>query len=146
MASKQLYFEDVEVGAEIPPLVKKPTNVSIFQYVASMYFTHRIHFDYKFATEHDGLPDILLPGTVPCDYYAQMLIDWVGEGGVIKKVSYQNRGYTIPGDTVTCSGKVTKKYVKDGDHYIECELSMVNQRGENTAPGAGAVILPSRAA
>lgn len=37
MTEKQVHFEDVEVGAEIPALVKKPNNVRIFMYCAACW-------------------------------------------------------------------------------------------------------------
>jgi hypothetical protein len=39
---------------------------------------------------------------------------------------------------------VTKKYVQDGEHFVDCELWVENAKGEKTTPGAATVILPSR--
>jgi len=48
------------------------------------------------------------------------------------------------GDTTWCKGKVTSKYIENGEHLVECQLWAENQRGEITAPGQATVILPSR--
>lgn len=141
---KQLYFEDIQEGQGIPALEKKPDNVQLFMYLAAHWLTHRIHFDYKFSTEDQGLPDVVTPGTMPGDWYGQMLLNWIGESGKLKKLSYQLRGFSVPGDILSCQGKVIKKALNDGQHIVECELSMINQRGENIVPGAATVILPSR--
>ena len=49
-----------------------------------------------------------------------------------------------PGDTMTMKGKVTRKYVENGDHCVECEVWIENQREGVATPGRAVVILPSR--
>jgi hypothetical protein len=39
-----------------------------------------------------------------------------------------------PGAQVTCKGKVTKKYVQDGEHTVECQIWRENPRGEKATP------------
>ena len=41
-------------------------------------------------------------------------------------------------------GKVTGKYVVDGEHIVALEMWGENQRGEVTTPGNAEVVLPSR--
>jgi acyl dehydratase len=57
------------------------------------------------------------------------LTDYVGAGQVR---NFKVRFATIvwPGDTVTCRGKVTKKYQSGGERLIEGDLEVVNQKGE----------------
>jgi hypothetical protein len=51
------------------------------------------------------------------------------------------------GDTVWMTGKVTRKWLgKSGIGYVECEMTGMNQRGENIMPGTSVVALPSRGA
>jgi hypothetical protein len=45
-------------------------------------------------------------------------------------------------DTWWCKGKVTRKYVKDGEHYVDCEIWLENAKGEKITPGAATEILP----
>jgi hypothetical protein len=49
-----------------------------------------------------------------------------------------------PGDIMTCKGRVVDKYVRDGQHYVECEVWAENEREGITTPGRAWVILPSR--
>jgi hypothetical protein len=49
-----------------------------------------------------------------------------------------------PGDTLLCKGKVTKKYVKGGEHLVDCEVWVENQRGEKFTPGEATAALPTR--
>jgi hypothetical protein len=43
-------------------------------------------------------------------------------------------------------GKVTKKYIVDGEHLVDIECWGENQRGEITLPGSATVRLPSKSA
>ena len=38
---------------------------------------HPLHFDWKYATEHDGLPDVLVSGSWKQHVLIQLLSDWV---------------------------------------------------------------------
>jgi hydroxyacyl-ACP dehydratase HTD2-like protein with hotdog domain len=144
MAEKQLHFEDVEVSTEIPVLVKKPTSVDLFMYSAVCWLPHRIHYDAEFAVAHDGLPGIVVHRTLQASYLSQMLVNWIGEWGDLKKMGLTNRAPAIPGDTLNCRGKVANKYLKDGQNFVECEIWVENQRGERITLGTATVALPSR--
>jgi hypothetical protein len=41
-------------------------------------------------------------------------------------------------------GKVTKKYLNNGEHWVEVDISTENPAGEKTTVGTAAVVLPSR--
>ena len=145
MRDNGIFYEDVEVGNEIPPLVKKPGNADIFMFSAITWNIHRIHYDVEFARDHDKLPDVVVQRTLHGCYLAQLLTDWIGVDGTLKKLGWSNRGMAVPGDTLACRGKVTGKYVKDGENYIECEVWIENQQGERITPGSATVVLPSKA-
>ena len=141
--AEQIYFEDVKVGTVIPSLVKHPTNVQLFMYSAVTRNGHRIHYDKDFSIK-EGHPDILVQGPLHGAFLVQLITDWIGKRGILKKISYQNRRRAFPGDTITCKAKVTKKYVKDGEHYVDCEIWDERHTGEVCTPGTATVILPSK--
>lgn len=142
--SNQTYYENVVEGQEIPPLEKQVTTVNMVMYLATLWFFDRIHFDYLYSTQRRGLPNAIAPGTMGVDYYAQLLSDWAGEKGEVRRLSVQNRHFMVPGDTLTCGGKITGKNVKEGKGYVELELWIKNQDGTNCVPGRGVVELPMR--
>jgi hypothetical protein len=49
-----------------------------------------------------------------------------------------------PGSKVVCKGRVTRKYVENGQHMVDCEIWLENAKGEKTTPGSATAILPSR--
>ena len=140
---KQIYFEDVEIGGDVTPLVKGPMTTShIMRWSAAMENWHRIHYDYHFATQHDGLPNLLVSGSWKQQIMCQLIKDWVGEEGWMWKISFQHRAMNVPGDTLTAWGRVTNKYVKDGLGLVECEIGMKNQNDEDACPGKATAVLP----
>lgn len=142
----QVYFEDVREGQEIPPLRKDVTTVHILMYLASVWLIDRIHFDHPFATVRRGLPDVVAPGNMGGDYYAQLLAEFAGERGQVRKVSLQFRSFMLAGDVLEVGGKVVGKSVVDGKGLVALELWLKNGKGVNCAPGKGLVALPLRAA
>ena len=61
---KQLYYDDVSVGQQMPPLVIGPlTPTHLFRWSAAIENWHRIHYDQSFAIYHEGLPSILGQGS-----------------------------------------------------------------------------------
>jgi acyl dehydratase len=138
-----LYYEDVDVGTEITPLVKHPTTTQLVRWAGATGDFNLIHYDKDFA-QNAGLPGVILHGLLKWYFLIQMLTEWAGEGCTVRKVSCQYRGMDLPGDTLTCKGTVVKKYV-DGDHHcLECEIWVENQKGEKTTPGLATLLLPSR--
>lgn len=140
---KVLYWEDVTEGQEIPPLVKHPTTQQLVKYAGASGDFYQIHYDKDFALKN-GLPGVIIHGALKNAWLGQLITDWIGEYGTLKKLSCQYRGMDVPGDTITAKGRVTRKYVQDGQHYVECEIWIENGKGERTTPGSATVILPSR--
>lgn len=139
-------FDDVVEGMEIPPLVKTVSNVQMFMYAAATWNCDRIHYDQQFAKDVFGLPDIVQAGPMSADWYAQLLGEWIGDTGFIKNLAYESRTSVFPGDRLECSGRVVRKYDVKGYHAVDCELAMVNQKGQDCSPGRARVILPAKGA
>jgi acyl dehydratase len=142
--AKQVYYEDVEEGKEIPQLVKNPTTQQLVKWAGASGDYYQIHYDKDFALAA-GLPGVIVHGRLKSSFLGQLMSDWVGEEGWVKKISVQHRGMDFPGEQLTCKGTVTKKYIQDGEHIVELEVWTENPRGEKTAPATATVLLPSRA-
>ena len=105
---------------------------------------HRIHYDHPFATQHDGLPNIILSGSCKQQFLMQLLKDWVGLDGWVWKLSFQHRAMTVPGDTLTAWGRVANAYRKSGFGIVDLETGLRNQNGVENCPGKATVVLPLR--
>lgn len=144
MAEKEtLYYEDIEVGMEIPSLVKEPTVLQIFSHSAATWNRHRVHYEKDYAVK-EGHKDILVQQGLHGGFLAQMLTDWIGPTGTLKKFNYSVRNRAFPGDTLTCRGTVTGKYEKDGKALIECDITEFNQDEEKCTIGSAVLVLPRK--
>lgn len=145
MISKGPASEDVNVGDEIPRLVVGPITIQdLVEWCGAEEDYLNIHYD-EAAAKAAGLPGCVIQGYFKCGMLGRMLTDWLGERGTLKKIAVSYRGMDFPGDTLTCCGKVTNKYVQEDENYIELEIWTENQRGEKTTPGTAVVTAPSSA-
>ena len=143
MTSPQLYFEDTEVGAELPTLEKTSTTRQLVMYAGASGDFHEFHYDLEFAQAH-GLPNIIVQGALKKAFLGQLLTDCTGPGGTLKKLTVRYSGMDMPGRPLYCKGVVTKKHTVDGERLVECDVWTENDEGEKTTTGSAVVALPSR--
>lgn len=152
--AQQLYWEDVKEGQEVTPLSKVATTRMLVKWAAGSGDFNPLHYDEHFA-EGQGVGKPIIHGALKRQWLVQLMTDWMGTDGMLKKFSCRYRAIDYPrpmkttseaeeGETWWCKGKITKKYVDDGDHYIDCDIWLENGQGEVTTPGNATVILPSR--
>lgn len=141
--TEQVYWEDVDEGSEVPPLVKEPDSLQLVKYAGASLDFYQIHYDKDFAIGNN-LPGIIVHGALKGAWLAQLMTNWVGMEGSVKKLKVQYRGMDVPGDKLTCKGTVVKKYTDEGQHLVDCEIWLENGKGERTTPGTSTVALPSR--
>lgn len=152
--TKQLYWEDVEVASEITPLPKVASSRMLVKWAGASGDFNPLHYEDDFAVSQ-GVGRPIVHGQLKRAWLVQLITDWIGEQGTIKKLSCQFRGMDYPrlmksvvepkeGETWWCKGTVTKKYIEDDEHWVECEIWVENGKGEKTTPGSAAVILPSQ--
>src|SRR5260221_11013766 len=110
MADRQMYYEDVEVGMALPPLHKTPSNTLVFLYSAITVKPQRIYFD-KDYTLGEGYKEIVVHGPLRGAFLSQLLPRWIGDAGVLKKMSYANRDIAYVNEPLVCKGTVTRKAI-----------------------------------
>lgn len=140
------HFEEIREGAELPELTKKIRPVNMMMYGAATWDFMRVHYDADHARER-GFEGPILDGQMEGAFLAQLVVDWVGDPGSLRRLGIRYRNFTYPGDTVVCKGKVQKKFIEDSDALVECELVVENMtRDEVAAFGTAVVALPRRQA
>jgi len=140
---KGLYFEDVNVGDEIPSLGKKPITQQLVKYAGASGDYYQIHYDHHFAV-NAGLKDgVIVHGMLSMGWLAQMLTDWLPDWA-LRKIDVRFAAMARPGDTITCKGSVTKKYQDNGKNLVDCDIYGENQEGTKTVLGTATAELPSR--
>jgi hypothetical protein len=129
--AEQVYWEDVSEGMELPSLVKEPTTRQLVQYAGASGDFYEIHYDKDFAMGNQ-LDGPILHGALKSAFLGQLVTDWIGPLGALKRLQCQYRG------------AVTRKYEEDGQRLVDCTIWLENAEGQNTTPGYATVILPSR--
>ena len=143
MVNGQVYYEDVEVGLELPTLHKTPSNTLLFLYSAITWNPQRIHFD-KDYTLTEGYKDIIVHGPLRGAFLSQLLTRWIGDEGVLKKMSYANRDIAYVNEPLACKGTVTRKSIENGQGLVECDIWVENAQGAKLTLGNATVILPRK--
>lgn len=139
--SDQPYFEDIQEGMALPALEKRPTTRQLVMYAGASNDYYEIHYDAEFARER-GLDKVIVHGALKSAFLGQLITDWTGERGTLKKLAVQYRGMDVPGDRLTCMGTVTKKRVDEGKGIVECDIWIENGSGQRTTRGTAVVALP----
>ena len=141
--AEQLYYEDIAEGAELPGLVRYPTTLQLVKYAGASGDYYQIHYDKDFAVA-SGLPGVIVHGWLTLAFLGQMLTDWLGEKGVLLKLSGSYRGINKVNEDIICNGKVVKKYIENDKNLVRVEIWAENPRGDKTVTGTAVVALPSR--
>ncbi|MFC1945864.1 MaoC/PaaZ C-terminal domain-containing protein [Chloroflexota bacterium] len=141
--TEQVYWEDVQVEQEIPSLIKRPTTQQLVKWAGAAGDYFQAHYDKEFAIKA-GFDGVIVHGWLNTSFLGQLLTDWSGEQGRVKKITVQYRGTTSPGENIICKGRVTNKYEKDGKYWVELEVWSENEQGKVTTPGTALVQLPSK--
>lgn len=134
----QLDFQKINVGDELPSLVKEPISRTTLALFAGASHDHNpIHIDIDFAKKA-GYKDVFAHGMLGMAYLGQVLTNWVNPLA-IKSFSTRFKAITHIGDVLTCSGRVEEKLVLDGKEQIRLSLSVHNQEGEEKLSGAALI-------
>jgi acyl dehydratase len=139
----KLYFEDVQVGTAMTPLVKPPIQqIQLTRYAGASLDFNPIHQDDEFARAA-GMGGVFAHGMLSMAFVAQSLTDWAGAGSV-RKLGVRFAGLVRLKDVITCKGRVLAKSSKDDMHLVDLEVWAENQRGEKVVTGKATLALPSR--
>lgn len=142
-ATRQVFWDDVQEGQEIPPLRKHPSTQQLVQWAAASGDFYQIHYDLDFARSN-GLPGLIVQGAFKHAMLGQMLHEWVRYRGSIKRYGVSYRTMDVPGQDLTCRGRVVRKYEKDGENLVDLEIWLENAEAQTTTPGTATVMLPRR--
>jgi acyl dehydratase len=139
----KVYFDDVKVGDELPPLVKGPIQqIQLTRYAGASGDFNPIHQDEEFA-KAAGMGGVFAHGMLSMGFVAQAVTDWAGTGRV-RKIGVRFAALVRLKDIVTCRGRVLATSQKDGVGMVELEIWADNQKGEKVVTGKASVALPSR--
>jgi len=141
-----MYFEDVAVGQEVPPLRRRMGLAALVAYAAATWDFHRYHYDAEYVRSL-GLRAPFVDGQMFGALLAKQLMDWAGPDAFLRRLAFRNRSLVYAGEQVVCQGKVAEKRVEGGLHLVACTLSVTGEDGRQVVDAASAEIdLPVRTA
>lgn len=170
---EKLLWDDVEVGDEIPKMLKGPytvTSAVAFMQAWGTYAVrnHRMAWQYyhrhpRLASPNQnnvpeppvrvhwdtefarrvGAPDAYDFGPERIAWASHMMTDWIGDDGFLIKLNARVRRHNAIGDALWYSGKITDKRVDDGRHLVECEIWAKDQFDRLSLDGSATVELPA---
>jgi acyl dehydratase len=135
LLARQLFFEAVKVGDELPPLVKPPVDrLQIARYAGASLEFNPLCVDEQFA-RNSGFPSALAPGMLAMGFMAELAADWL-RGARLRRFWSRFVKIVWPGDVITSRGRVVERRFEPGGAYlVEIEVWAENQRGELVVRG-----------
>jgi len=144
MVSKQVCWEEVEVGQDIPTLVKSPTHIQMLMWGGAVDDYNPMHADNKVA-ERAGYKEPIVFGPLVFSFLVQMVTSWMGPDAWLKKIMVRHNAPAFAGDEIVCRGKITNKYVKDQEHCVELQIEADYPSTGRGTFGSAVVTLPTKA-
>jgi acyl dehydratase len=138
-----VYFEDVEIGQEIPAFERETDFMNWNRYAAVNEEFVYVHMDDE-AGQAAGQGEAFGMGNLRWAYILNALREWAGDEAEIRDLSLQFRAINHKHDELRTTGVVTDKKQENGENLVLLDINVLNQKDEKTAPGRAVVVLPSR--
>jgi acyl dehydratase len=139
-----VYYEDVNVGDEVPAWSRKTDFMNWNRYAAVNDEFVYIHMDDEVGRAALNERGAFGMGNLRYNYMLNALRDWIGDEAEVREVGVQFRAINQKNDVLTVTGKVTEKKVEGGENRVYLEMNVVNQDGQPTCPGHAILVLPNR--
>jgi len=146
MAGKKLTFSSVEVGDELPAVVRECTQENIWRNAAGSLDYNPVHTDPEWVrtAQPFGIPQTVAHGMMTMSAMASVVSDWAYPvQGEIRSMDSKFVKPVTAGSTIECSGIVSSKhFIRSGEDFVVVDLKAENQDGDVVAVGQAEVILP----
>jgi acyl dehydratase len=133
-------FAQVNVGDELPHVVKTPGRRELVQYAAGSGDFNPLHYDTEFP-QAKAIGDNIVHGRMKFAVLGELVSNWLAHSGRIKTIGCSYRGMDMQGQTFTAKGKVVAKREEDGEKLVDLEVYIENSTGARTTPGTATVAL-----
>ena len=154
MSNKQVYWDDVQAGQELPSLPKIADRVMLVKWAGASGDFNPHHYDDTFAATQ-GTGGVIVHGLLKHAWLIQFVTGWMGDRGTLKRFECQYRGLDHPrtmktmnepddGPTWHCIGKVVRKHMDGDAACVDLEIGVENGEKQITTPGSATVVLPKR--
>ena len=139
-------FESVELGMELPELVRHVDQRVITRNAAASLDYNPIHVNPAWAKKINllGQGTTIAHGMCTFSFMTSVITDWCyAGGGFITRMESKFIHAVRPGDTITCKGVVSELHPRLKERsWVAVDLTAENQRGEQVAWCKAHVSLP----
>jgi acyl dehydratase len=136
-----LYFDEINVGDAIPSLTTGPiTETQLVRYAGASGDFNPIH-TVPHVAEAAGLGGVIAHGMLVMGLVGRAITNWAGVAA-LRQFGVRFTGVTKPGQIITVTGKVVEKLEVAGEQRLRCEVSAVDQDGQQKVQGSFVVALP----
>lgn len=140
-----IYFDDVKVGDQLPPWLRKTDFMNWNRYAAVNDEFIYMHMDDEAGRAAANERGAFGMGNLRYAYILDSLRQWAGDEAEIREVGCQFRAINQKNDVLTVIGTVKEKKVEEGENRVYLDIDVINQNGEKTCPAHAIVVLPNRA-
>jgi acyl dehydratase len=128
-------------GETLPAVVIDDlSRTDLVRYAGASGDFNPIHHDEGFARSA-GNPTVFGHGMLTAGFVGRCITDYVGVANLRRyKVRFATRVW--PGDTITCTGRVTRRFEENGETRIEGEVVAMTQKGEAAVMGSFTAVVP----
>lgn len=146
---KNTYYEDVEVGQEIPSISIGPLSHTQFLFIASSHHDwYPGHHDVEYA-QAQGLPDIFMNTTWQHSLFQRALCNWGGHNSLPRRIRIRMGRPIVRYETVTTRAVITGKRIEDGKNLVDLDIWMDKKDAEGNdvekiTTGSATVVLPGK--
>jgi acyl dehydratase len=142
--SEQRYWDDVEEGAEVPPVAFPLSVYRLVVEAGANRDFNSIHHNSEYARA-SGAPEMYANTGFLLGMWERTVREFIGLGGSIRTIAgFRMKRFNTVGRTVVVRGRVKSKRREAGDALVELEV-WSELGGETTVgPGIVTVALPVR--
>lgn len=138
-----MQWSDLVPGARSRELDKGPiTTAHIMRWSAAVENWHRIHYDHRFATGHDKLPDVLINGSWKQHVLVQLVKDTLGPDAWLWKIKFRYKKMDVAGDSIRAGAEVVARQAVGGLGFVTLRVVLTNQNAEVSTAGYAIGVMP----
>ena len=142
MSDREFYFEDVEMGDDIGPVVRTITGEQVRAFVGLWGGDSGANrFTSDEAAIEEGLPGAIVPGAMNVGIVAHAITGWA-PNVTLKTLDLVFRQMVRHNVPYQIAGIVTDK--ADDERQIECDVWMEGPDGTRLVIGKATAVLPAR--
>jgi len=138
-----LRWDELTIGERVGALDKGTMSTAhIMRWSAAVENWHRIHYDWRFATGHDKLPDVLVNGSWKQHVLVQLVKDTLGLDGWLWKIRFRYKKMDVAGDAIRGHAEVVAKQEVAGYGFVTLKIVLMDQNDAVSTVGFAIGVLP----